>query len=465
VITPIPDRVDTAPLAITTMAMENINYIKAKAHISTSKKAEEPVLSEEDEKFLNHITSDGNAPPLPARPKVLDLPVAGETKGNDAQVALMNGAQNIPLPDTPNEVTEEPPMLEGSATALEHSATAAKERKTKSTWSWLRRDSRNARRKATAAGLMDVAEGLKHADAKPNEDGVVEDPDAKKEEEDMTIVLERLNLAAVNNRAFSISDETQVLLQQFNQIFKDLVNGVPTAYDDLEKLLKNGDRQLQKTFNQLPTFLQELIERLPNSMTKSFAPEIMAAAAERAEKSGFNKENMGKAAAAAKKMGLKTPSLKDLIGKPGAIAGMLRSVITYLRARFPAFLGMNVLWSLALFGKLQIAPVRLIALIQTAVLLLVFWYCYKRGREVRLEKEDQLTEEEIARLESEYNEQNESGMPTTTAPEGAPMEDVEAGMREVQETKNTAAEEAGVPHLVSPSALSTTVQPAEQTGV
>jgi hypothetical protein len=282
--------------------------------------------------------------------------VAGETKGNDAQVALMNGAQNIPLPDTPNEVTEEPPMLEGSATALEHSATAAKERQKKSTWSWLRRDSRNAGRKATAAGLMDVAEGLKHADAKPNEDGVVEDPDAKKEEEDMTIVLERLNLAAVNNRVFSISDETQVLLQQFNQIFKDLVNGVPTAYDDLEKLLKNGDRQLQKTYNQLPTFLQELIERLPNSMTKGFAPEIMAAAAERAEKSGLNKENIGKAAAAAKKMGLKTPSLKDLIGKPGAIAGMLRSVITYLRARFPAFLGMNVLWSLALFGKLQIAP-------------------------------------------------------------------------------------------------------------
>jgi hypothetical protein len=356
-ISSVPDRVDTAPPAIAAMAMEYINYIKAKTHVSTAKKAEEPVLSEEDEKFLNQITSDENAPPLPARPRVLDLPVAGETKGNDAQVALLNGSQNIPLLDTPNEVTEEPPMLEGSATALGDSATAATERKKKSTWSWLRRDSRDARRNATAAGLMDVAEGLKHADAKPNEDGMVKDPAAKKEEEDMTIVLERLNLAAVNNRVFSISDETQILLQQFNQIFKDLVNGVPTAYDDLEKLLKNGDRQLQKTYNQLPAFLQQLIERLPSTMTKGFAPEIIAAAAERAEKSGINTENLGKAAAAAKKIGLKTPNLKDLIGKPGAIAGMMRSVITYLRARFPAFLGMNVLWSLALFGELQIAHV------------------------------------------------------------------------------------------------------------
>ena len=327
------------------MAMEYINYIKAKTHLSTEKKAEAPVLSEEDEQFLNKITSDEKAPPLPPRPGVLDL---HETKGKDAQIALMNGAQNIPLPETPNEVEEEPPMLEGSATASENSATA---RKMKSTWSWLRRDSRDANRKATAAGLMDVAQGLKPADAKPNEDGVVDDPEAKKEEEDMKIVLERLNLAAVNNRVFSISDETQVLLQRFNQILKDLINGVPTAYDDLESLLKNGDRQLQKTFNHLPAFLQKLIEQLPHTMTKGFAPEMMAAAAERAEKSGINKENAGKAAAVAKKIGLKTPGLKDLIGNPGTIAGMMRSVITYLRARFPAFMGMNVLWSLALFGK------------------------------------------------------------------------------------------------------------------
>ena len=178
----------------------------------------------------------------------------------------------------------------------------------------------------------------------------VDDAEAKQEEEDMTIALERLNLAAINNRVFSISDETQELLQKFNLVFKDLINGVPTAYDDLEKLLTNSDRQLQSTFKSLPSFLQRLIESLPNKLTSGIAPEIMAAAAERASSSGINMENAGKAAAAAQKMGLKTPSLKDLVGKPSAVAGALRSIIQYLRARFPAFMGMNVLWSLAMFG-------------------------------------------------------------------------------------------------------------------
>ena len=94
-----------------------------------------------------------------------------------------------------------------------------------------------------------------------------------------------------------------------------------------------------------------MIERLPNAMTKDFGSEIMAAAAERAEKSGISTENVGKAAVAAKKTGIKPPGLKDLIGKPGAIAAMMRSVTVFLRARFPAFMVVNVLWSLALFGE------------------------------------------------------------------------------------------------------------------
>jgi hypothetical protein len=198
---------------------------------------------------------------------------------------------------------------------------------------------------------MDIAEGMKSADANPNEDHVVSDVEAKKEQDDMAMVLEKLNLAAVNNRVFSISDETQEILQKFNQVFKDLVNGVPTAYDDLESLLTNGDRQLQKTFNHLPGFMQKLIAQLPKRMTESIGPELMAAAAAKAEKSGINTASAAKAAGAAKKMGFKTPSLKELVGKPGTVASMMRSIITFLRARFPAFLGMNVLWSLALFGK------------------------------------------------------------------------------------------------------------------
>ena len=394
--------------------MEYINYIKAKAHVSRAHKSETPVLSEEDEAFLNHITSDENPPPLPARPHITDLPVAGDTRGNDAQVALLDGAQNIALPATPDETSEEqtwPPE-----------ASSKQSPSKRSTWSWLRRDSRS--RQATADGLQDIADKMKGPDAIPNEDDIVDDKEAKKEEEDMMIVLERLNLAAVNNRVFSISDETQDLLRKFNQIFKDLINGVPTAYGDLESLLTNGDKQLQKTYNSLPSFLQKLIEQLPSTFTKGLAPTMMAAAAERAEKSGINMQTAGKAAGVAKKMGFKTPALKDLVGKPGAIAGMIRSIMAFLRARFPAFMGMNVLWSLALF-----------------ILLFVFWYCHKRGREERLEKERELTENEVKELDEAYQNMSTNELPTTTAATGASMAEVQAGMREIETIKQEKTEE------------------------
>ena len=176
----------------------------------------------------------------------------------------------------------------------------------------------------------------------------------KQEPEDLTDILESLNLSADNNRVFSVSDETQELLGKFKLIFKDLVNGVPTAYHDLEMLLDNGNNTLQKSYSKLPGFLQKMVEKLPEKWTESFAPEILAAASERAGRSGINPENVGKAAAAANKMGLKVPSLKELVGKPAAIVGMLRSIMTFLKARFPAVMGMNVLWSLALFSKYQI---------------------------------------------------------------------------------------------------------------
>ncbi|KAG9784934.1 hypothetical protein ABEF93_001309 [Exophiala dermatitidis] len=425
------------------MAMEYINYIKAKAHIATSRKSETPVLSEEDEKFLDRIVSQENPPPLPPR-TYLDAP----TQAKDAQVALMDGAQNIPLPSTPPDEAfmAEPdrmPNDQGNNVNPEETETGAKSGRSRPTWSWLRRDSRDAKqqgREATAAGLDDIAQKLRKAELEDSNDDELA-REIKREEEDMTIVLERLNLAAVNNRVFSISDETQELLQKFNLVFKDLVRGVPTAYDDLESLLTNGDRQLQKTFNSLPGFLQKLIEKLPESVTKGFAPEIMAAAAERAQKSGVNMDKAGKAAAAASKMaGMKTPSLKELAAKPAAITGMLRSIINFLRARFPAFMGANVLWSLALF-----------------VLLFVFWYCHKRGREVRLEKERQLTEEEVDKLETEYkvHHQHPDSVPTTTASKGASMDEVKAGMEEAEALKReaAAAEKPVDPDTVPPTTV------------
>ena len=136
----------------------------------------------------------------------------------------------------------------------------------------------------------------------------------------------------------------------------------------------------------------------------------------------------------ASKLGLKArvPSLKDLVTKPGAVASMLKTIMNFLKTRFPAFMGMNVLWSLALFRKPSLLSSAHAIANPCPVLLFVFWYCHKRGRETRLEKERLLTEAEIAQLDKEVavdpNLQTSAG-PTTTAPEGAPIEEVQAGMK------------------------------------
>ena len=59
-----------------------------------------PVLNDEDEKFLTHITSDEGAPPLPEQSTVI-LDTGEEVEGRDAQAALMDGAEQIPLPTSP----------------------------------------------------------------------------------------------------------------------------------------------------------------------------------------------------------------------------------------------------------------------------------------------------------------------------------------------------------------------------
>ncbi|MCJ1235081.1 hypothetical protein MMC14_003045 [Varicellaria rhodocarpa] len=394
--------------------LEYFTLKKAKKHQEEAEKSEVPVLTDEDEAFLQRIATEGTPPPLPDRPH--DLAVAGESKGNDAQIALMNGAQDIPLPDVPDTPDDVLVAIEGEQD--NKGKGKAKESKKSLKWSFLRRDSRDGKRKEkelAATDLHGIAECLKAPDAKPNEDEVVTPNEARKEEDEMTVVLEQLNLAAVNNRVFSISKESQELLRKFTLVLKDLVNGVPTAYDDLESLLTNSEHQLQSSYSSLPPFLQKLIQSLPSKMTGSLGPEVLAAAA---EKQGLKSAYLSTAAGAAGKMGMKikVPNLKDLVTKPGAVAGLLRTIMTFLRTRFPAFMGMNVLWSLALF-----------------VLLFVFWYCHKRGRETRLEKERLLTEAEIAQLEKEIANdpavQPLSTESTTTAPQGASIEQVHAGMQ------------------------------------
>jgi hypothetical protein len=132
------------------------------------------------------------------------------------------------------------------------------------------------------------------------------------------------------------------------------VNGVPTAYDDLVGLLNDSQGTLEKSYNHLPGFLKKLIAQLPTKMTGSLAPELLAVATE-AQGLGGGEAAAGAAAAGgiggAAKNFLKVSSLKDLVTKPGAVISMLKAIMNFLKLRFPAFMGTNVLLSLGLFGK------------------------------------------------------------------------------------------------------------------
>lgn len=74
-------------------------------------------------------------------------------------------------------------------------------------------------------------------------------------------------------------------------------------------------------------------------------------------------------------------------------------------------------------------------LLTESVLLFVFWYCYKRGKEVRLEKERDLTEQEVERLDEEYKTTHPTERLTTTAAPNASMEQVKAGVEEAELAK------------------------------
>ncbi|KAL8933593.1 MAG: hypothetical protein Q9211_005700, partial [Gyalolechia sp. 1 TL-2023] len=77
-----------------------------------------PILTDEDEAFLHRIATEGTPPPLPERPtsRPQDLPVVGESEGNEGQLVLLKDAQNVPLPSTPDTPAEE------IATAIEGEA-------------------------------------------------------------------------------------------------------------------------------------------------------------------------------------------------------------------------------------------------------------------------------------------------------------------------------------------------------
>lgn len=75
-------------------------------------------------------------------------------------------------------------------------------------------------------------------------------------------------------------------------------------------------------------------------------------------------------------------------------------------------------------------------------MLFVLWYCHKRGREVRLENERLVTEEEINQLNEENPESRIRATETltTTAPQGASPEEVREGVKKAEEARASNAD-------------------------
>lgn len=301
--------------------LEYFTIKKVKKH-QAEKRAEthvhSPVLTEEDENFLERIVSaEGTPPALPERPHVLN-PEAGDPTDNDAQMVVHDE------PGTKEEAKTEEKAARHKGKGVENASN--KDKKKSNRFSFLHRN------KKSDHGLKPTTE--------------VPEKEAEKEEDDINRVLDELNLAAVNNRAFSISKESQKLVQEFTVILKDLVNGVPTAYDDLVKLIEDSSGTLSKNYEHLPSFLKKLIASLPQKLTGPLGPELLAVAT---EAQALATPGGGRAGLASKAK--RFLNLKDLVTKPGAVAGMLKTIMNALKLRWPAFMGTNVLLSLALFGE------------------------------------------------------------------------------------------------------------------
>ncbi|KAI9650712.1 hypothetical protein NHQ30_000734 [Ciborinia camelliae] len=325
-----------------------------------------PILNEEDEYFLHRfISAEGTPPPLPQRRPTLPLRpsqggIEGVGMGNEAGEWRDNELQMILREDIDGKAAGKGKgkMGERDEKIDENTEKAAKKWKR---FSFLHRGNKDKETKSTSTGLQ----------PDPN----ISDAEAQREQDDLTRVLDDLSLTASNNRAFSLSPDSTVIVQKFTLILKDLINGVPTAYDDLVHLLEDSQGTLSKSYDSLPSFLQKLITQLPSKVTTTLAPELLAVATEAQAHSIANAASAAQTGGmgAAAKAFLTPSSLKDLVTKPGAVVGMLKAIVNALKLRWPAFMGTNVLLSLALF-----------------VLLFVFWYCYKRGKEVRLARDGRL---------------------------------------------------------------------------
>lgn len=296
----------------------------------TSLGAEGPVLTDDDELFFERLTSEngysdeaGKRPPLPPRVKTPDY--AWDSDETDT-----GGGSNDKAKGKADEKDQKDkkPIKKGLTFFLRHPTTTITTAKDG--------DSSNRNLKPTNLAIPIAEE--------------------EREKQDLSRVLDDLNLSARNNKTFSMSKDSQELVGKFTNVLKDLVNGVPTAAADLRHLLDDHDGTLARNYEKLPGSMKKLVTNLPTKLTTTLAPELLAVAA---ESQGLSRDAAGGPKGSIKDQALKLvmpKNLSDLVTKPSAIVGMLKAIMNALKLRWPAFIGTNVIWSVALFCKSYYLP-------------------------------------------------------------------------------------------------------------
>ncbi|KAF3101012.1 hypothetical protein TWF102_004608 [Orbilia oligospora] len=347
--------------------LEYFTYRKFKKHREAAESGAKEVLDQKDENYFEGVVNSPEAQEVPLNDSVR-TPATGSPSGSpaDGPTPVASEAGAAPKKQTWKDT------VSGYATGTYEKAKHVKV--AEHLPSFLKREP-----KAEDAGKEKEPGSPTKKDKKASKDkkgkGKANKEDEEyfsnltPEEKELHDALDALSLAAQDGRAFSLSSETRGILKDFTQILKDMINGVPTAYDDLTKLFETKSKQIETMFDEMPGFIKSLAKKLPGALglgekvaeeeAKNLAPGLAAQAAT---------------------FGI--PTLKQLVTKPGVVADTLKTVVNAIKLRFPGIaLGTNVVISMALF-----------------VLLFVFWYCWKRGKEVRLEKERQEQEAEDARL-------------------------------------------------------------------
>jgi len=177
--------------------------------------------TKEVEDFFRRIIAEDHQSPSGGQVVIFDKKDEGVSA--DAETKLMGGADKVPLPTSPPAVAN--PLEAGRSPSTEETTDAVrpKESRRKSYLSYIHKRvpafpfGKDAARKQAGSDLADVAGAVKTGESLAPLTAAEE---AEKEKKELSDVLDQLNLSAVNNRAFSFSDESQNSWQSSHRFLK-----------------------------------------------------------------------------------------------------------------------------------------------------------------------------------------------------------------------------------------------------